>query len=151
MAEKEYTPAVLALTTKLLIQNPEFYTIWNYRRRILLHDFLPSLDSDASPTSDDDDRLQQHQSKIHTLLTTDLAFLISLLLTHPKAYTLWTHRLWLLQQSLHLLPAHLSHPLWRTELALCNKLLVKDPRNFHGWRYRRFVAGELIKIDSDGG
>src|SRR5947207_4347581 len=32
--EKQYTAEVLSLTTKLLAQNPEYYTIWNYRRLI---------------------------------------------------------------------------------------------------------------------
>lgn len=30
------------LTTKLLQINPEFYTIWNYRRNILLNGVFPA-------------------------------------------------------------------------------------------------------------
>jgi geranylgeranyl transferase type-2 subunit alpha len=37
---KEYTREALDLTTKLLDLNPEFYTIWNYRRYILLNGLL---------------------------------------------------------------------------------------------------------------
>ena len=32
--------AAFDLTTTLLKKNPEFYTIWNYRRRILLDGLL---------------------------------------------------------------------------------------------------------------
>ncbi|KAI9767164.1 MAG: Rab geranylgeranyltransferase [Geoglossum umbratile] len=143
MAEKEYTSDVLSLTTKLLTQNPEYYTIWNHRRRILQHQMRPPPDTDHTDPD--------HQSKTHALLTADLAFLLPLLLTHPKAYTLWTHRLWLLRQTHQLLPAPLAAPLWHAELALCTKLLARDPRNFHGWGYRRYVAGELMAGDTAGG
>ena len=33
VAEKQYTIEVLGLVTKLLNENPEYYTIWNHRRR----------------------------------------------------------------------------------------------------------------------
>jgi geranylgeranyl transferase type-2 subunit alpha len=36
-----YTPETLDQTTKLLDFNPEFYTIWNYRRYILLKGLFP--------------------------------------------------------------------------------------------------------------
>ena len=32
----------LDLTTRLLHVNPEFYTVWNYRRRILLNGIFPT-------------------------------------------------------------------------------------------------------------
>jgi len=37
---KEYSLASLAQTTKVLDINPEFYTIWNFRREILLGGLL---------------------------------------------------------------------------------------------------------------
>ena len=33
---KEYSPEALKITTDLLDLNPEFFTVWNYRRQILL-------------------------------------------------------------------------------------------------------------------
>jgi geranylgeranyl transferase type-2 subunit alpha len=33
--------------------------------------------------------------------------------------------------------------LWQEELALVGMMLVKDSRNFHGWRYRRIVVDHL--------
>lgn len=38
---KEYNIAALDKTTKLLDLNPEFYTIWNYRRSILVDGLFP--------------------------------------------------------------------------------------------------------------
>jgi geranylgeranyl transferase type-2 subunit alpha len=38
-AAQVMTPEAFALTTKLLEINPEIYTLWNYRRDMLLHFF----------------------------------------------------------------------------------------------------------------
>lgn len=38
---KDYSPEALKKTTELLDLNPEFYTVWNYRRHILLRGLFP--------------------------------------------------------------------------------------------------------------
>jgi hypothetical protein len=38
----DYSEEALAKTTELLDLNPEFYTIWNYRRNILLNGLFPA-------------------------------------------------------------------------------------------------------------
>jgi hypothetical protein len=40
--EKDWSTDAFDATTRLLQVNPELYTIWNYRRRILLHGIFPS-------------------------------------------------------------------------------------------------------------
>ena len=41
--QKEYTPEALKSTTMLLDQNPEYYTIWNYRRNIMTNGLFPTM------------------------------------------------------------------------------------------------------------
>ncbi|RDL40202.1 Protein prenylyltransferase [Venustampulla echinocandica] len=49
IAERQYTLEVLQLTSKLLKKNPEYYTIWNDRRRLLIYGlFSESSDSSSS-------------------------------------------------------------------------------------------------------
>jgi len=121
----------LHLTSKLLKQNPEYYTIWNHRRLVLRHQFSYSL-----PNRDPSE-------KTLALITSDLQFLVPLLRKFPKCYWVWNHRLWILQQS----SVHLSDVaalrLRREELGLVNKMLSLDGRNFHGWGYRRTVIAAL--------
>lgn len=50
VAERQYTIEVLELTSKLLSKNPEYYTIWNVRRRLLIHGLFSKL-SDSSSQS----------------------------------------------------------------------------------------------------
>ncbi|KAH0556669.1 hypothetical protein GP486_005523 [Trichoglossum hirsutum] len=152
MAEREYTADVLALTSKLLTWNPEYYTIWNHRRRILLGGLFPQSNPSSPPVPEStaEATATAAEEKTHALLLSELNFLLPLFLSHPKAYTLWTHRLWLLRHSLSHLPCALSHPLWADELRLCNRLLTLDPRNFHGWGYRKLVAERLESMDPSG-
>ena len=51
---KEHTNDSLELTEKLLIMNPDFYSLWNFRREILLelHPMLNRKSSDISAISD---------------------------------------------------------------------------------------------------
>jgi geranylgeranyl transferase type-2 subunit alpha len=56
IAERQYTLEVLELTSKLLKKNPEYYTIWNVRRRLLIYGLFSkpsdsSSHSTASPNS----------------------------------------------------------------------------------------------------
>lgn len=39
---KDYSPEALKKTTELLDLNPEFYTVWNYRRHILTRGLFPN-------------------------------------------------------------------------------------------------------------
>lgn len=120
------TEETLKLTSQLLTWNPEYYTVWNHRRRVLRS--LPA--SKPSGT-------------IRDLVQSDLDFLVPLLLKFPKCYWIWKHRWWLLQQCHELLPLKDAEAMWIAELSLVGKMLTRDNRNFHGWNYRREVVSEL--------
>lgn len=115
------------MTSKLLTLNPEYYTIWNYRRLILQHHLN-----------------QQNEAQPHyELILNDLNLLIPLLRKYPKCYWIWKYRLWLLEEASSRLPVADSQKFWQQELGLVGKMLSLDSRNFHGWGYRRVVISGL--------
>uniref|UniRef100_A0A3Q2NNA6 Geranylgeranyl transferase type-2 subunit alpha n=1 Tax=Fundulus heteroclitus TaxID=8078 RepID=A0A3Q2NNA6_FUNHE len=105
----------LQLTQQLLSSNPDFATLWNYRREILTH----------LETVKDEDEVQK-------IYEAELSFLESCLKVNPKSYGSWHHRGWV--------SARLPRPAWTRELSLCDRCLSLDDRNFHCWDYRRMVV-----------
>ncbi|KAN0064591.1 Rab geranylgeranyltransferase [Thecaphora frezii] len=169
------TEEALSHTTNLLTLNPELYTVWNYRREILLSLFdapltetqqekpdvfaslrepaqapagqdaaaiaLSSSSATSSQAASEDRRRQQ---RTRLLLERDLELTEHALRAHPKVYWIWNHRTW----CLHNLPEDeqlLARGLdkWKIEMKLVDKMLELDPRNFHGWSYRRYLAAQL--------
>ena len=39
----DYSKEALEMTTRLLKENPEYYTVWNYRRHILERGIFPDM------------------------------------------------------------------------------------------------------------
>ncbi|KAI3624895.1 BET4 [Malassezia furfur] len=115
-----------------------YYSVWNYRREILLRRFAEAGADGAAV------RMQ--------LLAEDLMLTQESMRTHPKVYWLWNHRRWCLEM---LPPADEAHggaaAKWRKELALVDVMLGMDPRNFMGWNYRRYVVSELASALVGGG
>ncbi|KAL3479858.1 hypothetical protein BJX99DRAFT_221339 [Aspergillus californicus] len=140
IAEHQYTPETLQKLSELLKKNPEYYTAWNYRRRVLYDKFSQAVSEVSNEASMD---------RITTLIKTDLLFLIPLLRSFPKCYWIWNYRLWLLDEAKRLLPNPTARKLWQEELALVGKMLSLDSRNFHGWGYRRFVVETLETFPSE--
>lgn len=132
--EKTYTTEVLRLTSRLLTWNPEYYTVWNYRRRIRQH-----LNAEKSNENDE----KAMEAFASDWIANDLQFLVPILIKFPKCYWIWNYRSWLLQQASGLLPAAITRELWKGELLLVSKMLSRDSRNFHGWGYRRIVVSAL--------
>ncbi|KAF5858178.1 Rab geranylgeranyltransferase [Aspergillus alliaceus] len=137
IAEQKYTPETLQKISELLTKNPEYYTVWNYRRRVLQHEFAQAASSGSSEAAPD---------QLTTLIKNDLLFLIPLLRSFPKCYWIWNYRLWLLDEAKLLLPLPISRKIWEEELVLVGKMLSLDSRNFHGWGYRRIVVGTLESL-----
>lgn len=130
----------------LLSTNPEYYTVWNFRRLLLAHTFDHpdvSSPSEADIAAAEKAHLTIPQREISQLIEEDLRFLIPLLKQYPKCYWIWNHRAWLLARATALLPKHISTKFWEGELGLVGKMLSLDGRNFHGWGYRRTVVQEL--------
>ncbi|ORZ00995.1 hypothetical protein BCR43DRAFT_486185 [Syncephalastrum racemosum] len=125
MNAKEYSPESFILTTRLLEMNPDFYTVWNHRRTILLHTSLDTADSDAK----------------QAILNKELSLFMTLIRINPKSYWLWNHRMWCL--------VTMPFANWNGELDLVDKLLAMDARNFHGWDYRRYVVRQLRSLAKD--
>ncbi|KAJ5815501.1 prenyltransferase alpha subunit repeat protein [Penicillium riverlandense] len=128
VADHEYTADTLKQLGDLLESNPEYYTIWNYRRRVLQH------------------QLSQTDAPQAKLLEKDLQFLIPLLSKFPKCYWIWNYRLWLLDEARQVLPLPEARKIWEGELALVSMFLSKDRRNFHAWGYRRLVFDTLKQL-----
>uniref|UniRef100_A0A674NN21 Geranylgeranyl transferase type-2 subunit alpha n=1 Tax=Takifugu rubripes TaxID=31033 RepID=A0A674NN21_TAKRU len=105
----------LQLTQQLLSSNPDFATLWNYRREILMH----------METVKNEDEMQK-------VYEAELSFLESCLKMNPKSYGSWHHRCWV--------STRLPRPDWARELSLCDRCLSLDDRNFHCWDYRRMVV-----------
>jgi geranylgeranyl transferase type-2 subunit alpha len=142
---KEFTPDLVQKTAELLKQNPEYYTVWNHRRRIYAAEFENIKASAAAGELKDEERISQTLD----IIKLDLRFLFPLLLKFPKCYWIWNHRLWLLEQSNQLLPSDNSLALWTEELDLVGKMLARDSRNFHGWGYRRTVVANIEILSSN--
>lgn len=123
----------------MLKKNPEYYTMWNYRRRVLQHEFSQAVPEGST---------EADMGRIKTLIQTDLQFLIPLLRSFPKCYWIWNYRLWLLDEAKRLLPRTIARKVWQEELALVGKMLSLDSRNFHGWGYRRFVVETLETLSA---
>ncbi|KAF2866118.1 geranylgeranyl transferase type 2 subunit alpha [Massariosphaeria phaeospora] len=134
ISERQYTLEVLGLSTKLLNENPEYYTIWNHRRRILGALLSPQL-SDTAPHKDPNELVQD-----------DLQLTFTLLRKFPKCYWIWNHRDWLLRTAESVPGASNARTLWAGELQLIGKMLHADSRNFHAWSYRRFVVAQIERL-----
>ncbi|KAJ5179799.1 hypothetical protein N7492_003009 [Penicillium capsulatum] len=126
----DYSAETLKKISDLLSRNPEYYTIWNYRRRVIRHQF------EAESTNGTNAQL----------IKNDLMFLVPLLRSFPKCYWIWNYRLWLLDEARRLLSLSESRQLWQEELFLVGKMLTLDSRNFHGWGYRRLVVETLRQL-----
>ncbi|XP_024114892.1 geranylgeranyl transferase type-2 subunit alpha [Oryzias melastigma] len=113
--EGVFDDEALQLTQQLLSSNPDFATLWNYRREILMH----------LETIRDADEMQK-------LYEAELSFLEACLKINPKSYGSWHHRGWV--------STRLPRPNWARELSLCDRCLSLDDRNFHCWDYRRMVV-----------
>lgn len=140
MAEHEYSSETLTKISELLNRNPEYYTVWNYRRQVLRHQFSKNSQSEEPP--------EENVTHNAQLIKSDLLFLIPLLRSFPKCYWIWNYRLWLLDEARRLLPLPHARQFWEEELALVGKMLTLDSRNFHGWGYRRLVVETLKQLAS---
>ncbi|POS88243.1 hypothetical protein EPUL_000069 [Erysiphe pulchra] len=166
VAEQGYTLETFNLTSKLLKKNPEYYTLWNIRRRVLLYSLfstslstslhsseqatisatsctLQTLHHAAKPEPECQEHDKEQENHVLRLITSDLEFLFPIMLKFPKCYWIWNYRLWLLQQANERLNPKTSRELWTKEMKLVAKMLTKDSRNFHGWGYRRIVVAQL--------
>ncbi|KAK9398275.1 geranylgeranyl transferase type-2 subunit alpha [Crotalus adamanteus] len=114
----------LELTNQVLSANPDFATLWNFRREIVLR-----LEKEESP------------EEMQALCKAELAFLECCLRVNPKSYGTWHHRCWVM--------GHVPEPDWARELELCGKFLEIDERNFHCWDYRRFVVQRSKVLPQD--
>ncbi|KAF2093154.1 geranylgeranyl transferase type 2 subunit alpha [Rhizodiscina lignyota] len=148
ISEREYTIEVLALTTKLLSKNPEYYTIWNHRRLILQHQFT---EEPSTSETTEDNQLPPKQQRILDLISDDLRLLVGLLIEFPKCYWIWNYRRWLLEEAEQRLPTAVAVSFWQKELGLVSKMLARDERNFHGWSYRRTVVASLERLSEKSG
>ncbi|KDR81448.1 hypothetical protein GALMADRAFT_134887 [Galerina marginata CBS 339.88] len=131
---KDWSRDAFELTTRLLQVNPEFYTVWNYRRSILVNGLF----------------VNGSQEDIKNLLMDDLAMTMSALKAHPKVYWIWNHRRWCLE-NIPNGPGQKSESdfvgwkqsAWDKELFVVEKMLDADPRNFLAWDYRRYVLAGM--------
>jgi geranylgeranyl transferase type-2 subunit alpha len=127
--KRVYTEDALKLTETMLSRSVDFYTIWNYRREILLS-LMPELAQTRAPDAADagSPKLKAEKAQMEKELQLVAHGLKN---RNPKSYSLWHHREWVVRRGLSDLGA---------ELELCRKFLSLDERNFHCWAYRRFVA-----------
>ena len=175
----DYSPETFQLTSSLLKLNPEYYTIWNIRRRTLLREVLsktqkipeisaasdhPSNSIDATAaTGSAPDMVHGSsgggQSKALGaataesdlyVLRSELGFTIPLLVESPKCYWIWNYRAWILQQAVDRLDVTNARRIWEEELGLTSRMLTKDRRNFHAWGYRRLIVEKLESSELEG-
>ncbi|KAK1913410.1 hypothetical protein P3342_005346 [Pyrenophora teres f. teres] len=135
IAEKQYTVEVLGLVTKLLNENPEYYTIWNHRRRVLL-----SLVAAETPEQPPDELIQG-----------DLQLTFTLLRKFPKCYWIWNHRDWLLRKGEGLLGAGAARfyrdakSLAESEFEYTTKMIKTNLSNFSAWHNRSQLIPRILR------
>ncbi|KAJ7074238.1 rab-protein geranylgeranyltransferase [Mycena amicta] len=148
-ASNDWSREALDLTTRLLQLNPEFYTVWNYRRHILLQGNISSEVSHCE-TPVLSTHLRSSPAEINDRLGEDLNMTTAALKLHPKVYWIWNHRRWCLENVPDGPGTEAEGDVsgwrkanWDREMFVVDKMLDADPRNFHAWSYRRYVLAGM--------
>ncbi|VDP04268.1 unnamed protein product [Heligmosomoides polygyrus] len=121
----ELDDEILSLTQKLLEKNPDIYTFWNIRRETIEKKIQEWKNCEVS-------LFEGCKRKIENLLTGELFLTQECLEENHKSYAAWFHRGWALKRQ--------ENPDIKRDLALCEKALKLDCRNFHTFDHRRLVA-----------
>lgn len=117
----------------MLNKNPEFYTFWNYRRKLVIN------------------ALWEESDTTNAQIRAELQFLVPLLIQFPKCYWIWNYRIWLLEEAKKFTQIEDATRFWKDELVLVSKMLTRDERNFHGWDYRRVVVSQIERLRGEEG
>lgn len=149
-ASGSYSLELFDLTTKLLRLNPEYYTIWNIRRRCLISSLLSGAADRSGAETQEQAPNAKNQESDADVLQAEIAFTMPLLMEFPKCYWIWNYRQWILSQAIQRLPLPVARKIWETELGLVSKMLNRDQRNYHAWGYRRLVVAQLESPELDG-
>jgi geranylgeranyl transferase type-2 subunit alpha len=120
----------------MLGKNPEFYTVWNYRRSILLNSTFTQRYGCALLALEPNRRTFLPFSSpkdLNDALNDELSMTMSALKAHPKVYWIWNHRRWCLEN----IPeggddddSQMWRKMcWKRELYLVEQMLDADARN----------------------
>uniref|UniRef100_UPI00358FC737 protein farnesyltransferase/geranylgeranyltransferase type-1 subunit alpha n=1 Tax=Myxine glutinosa TaxID=7769 RepID=UPI00358FC737 len=148
MKQDERSERALHLTTDVIALNSANYTLWHYRRQILLtlkKDLREELLFVQEMIEDQPKNYQVwHHRKLLVESMNDpseeLAFCAEILKQDAKNYHAWQHRQWVLQE----------FDLWDDELEYVESLLQDDLRNNSAWNERHFVISHTTGFnDSD--
>ncbi|KAL7753722.1 CAAX geranylgeranyltransferase alpha subunit [Sorochytrium milnesiophthora] len=152
----EMSPRALELTGHIVELNSSHYTVWEYRKRLLL-----ALNVDLESEIELLDRLLTDQPKNYQMWhhrevvirelgdpTGELDFLASIFADDAKNYHAWLFRQWLVKH----------FKLWDRELQFINDMLMSDVRNNSAWNYRFFyyaqspsslVSGDAASVEQE--
>lgn len=154
--------SVLPKQERVLVQNPECFSVWSHRRRV----YEALWDEEARALSRNDREEQEEQKAPAAVpaevaakatavgmppvkfmdVVTELKLNTKIVTQDYKCYAAWTHRRWILN--------HMSDPLrlkvLSEEYAKIEELLRADERNFHAWGYRRHVVRQLEALGAFG-
>lgn len=122
--KKIYNEEMLETCAQILSINGEHYTVWNYRREILLFIFNDAV-----------------KNKKQELLDIECALIEKCLKRNPKSYSAFFQREW----CINCLDINHDFISLAKELLLCSAFLAMDARNFHCWDYRRFIVKKALE------
>ncbi|XP_060517793.1 geranylgeranyl transferase type-2 subunit alpha [Cylas formicarius] len=117
-----FDPESFAISSQLLCVNPDIYTLWNYRKEVILLE-IKNREKDIE------------EEDLMKFLENEISLTEQCLLSNPKSYGSWHHRYWVLMKH--------PKPDWDKEFNLCTKYLNYDDRNFHCWDYRRLILNKI--------
>ena len=143
---KEYQVVQRALEA-----NPDEYTLWSFRREVLLASVQSKRNEDPDgnkciKVSGQQYAITESNESADKLWRFELDLTTNALRRHPKAYPAWQHRLWLLES--RKIGNYISEKLRKRAIAeeqiLSEYMLSKDGRNFHSWAHRMRVRALVL-------
>lgn len=133
-----YSKENTTLVSRALERNGEEYSLWNYRREMILAKREECKRNTEEEKEDESNTLQ-------SVWLAELQLTQRALRWMPKAYGTWAYRLFLL--GLDRIEEKLKVKVLKKEQLMVEELLKTDPRNFHGWAHRM----RLRQLRKEGG
>ncbi|KAL8380960.1 hypothetical protein RB595_005316 [Gaeumannomyces hyphopodioides] len=150
LAHHNQGPDVFALTSRLLKLNPEYYSVWNDRRRLLISGLLSAPSAGCSPS-----RVSPSSSRTSTTTTSSAASSASSSTTTPHtrdSQTTGSSGTTVDAAEASTDPGNgdgqdkaIDQDILRSELAFTIPLLMEFPKCYWIWNYRLWVLQQAVQ------